>query len=623
MMSGGAAPVGVPATGAGAAGVGRPGIPTNNAALWVGDLASDVTAQDLFDVFNATAQVASLRLCRNPATGASKGYAYVNFTSVADAQKVIEQLNYTMFKGQPCRIMWANRDATSRSASARSNIVVKKLSETTGPKELHDLASTYGDVVSCKVPIDRATGKYMGYGFVQFETPEAAAEAVVDLNGSEFEGATIEVEQFKSVEERRAAERWTNVYVKQYPRSFNEEQVRDLFKSVGSITSVHFPVDSTGAGRGFCLINFATPEAAKRAVDEVNGTEVPNPDHLADDESGGPATLALVVTRAQKKEQRVRELSQLAEKRKRELVQSTEGRNLYVKNLDERVDEEELKKFFGAYGTITSVRIQREADGRSRMFGFVCFSSREEAQKALHEANRRVLQGKPLYVAVWQPKERRQAYLAQTFQAHAMGGGALGVPMPVPMRGRMPMAPGGMGFSGVPMQHMYGGRGFPGQNMMGMTMAGMAMAGMAMAGPQPGMRRGGPGVPGASGPPRGFAHAVQAGPQPTRGAPPTAGAPPAGTVPRTAAPAPAPSTAHLTAAQLIEMEPRQRQQVIGTRLFPLVRAIDPARAPKITGMLLNGMDAGDLLGLLESQSDLVQAVRDAQGVLDSQATEAK
>ena len=91
-------------------------------------------------------------------------------------------------------------------------------------------------------------------------------------------------------------------------------------------------------------------------------------------------------------------------------------RNLYVKNLDSSVNDEMLKNNVQA---IWLYSICQDNDryflGKSRGFGFVCFSTKEEAIRAKEEMNGILVKGNSLYVSFAQLKEVRQAKLNQKF----------------------------------------------------------------------------------------------------------------------------------------------------------------------------------------------------------------
>lgn len=65
----------------------------------------------------------------------------------------------------------------------------------------------------------------------------------------------------------------------------------------------------------------------------------------------------MYVGRAQKKAERQAELRDRFERLKMERINRYQGVNLYVKNLDDNIDDERLRKEFAQYGNITSAKV--------------------------------------------------------------------------------------------------------------------------------------------------------------------------------------------------------------------------------------------------------------------------
>merc|ERR1719199_451995 len=188
------------------------------ASLYVGDLQADVTEAMLYEIFNTVGPVASIRVCRDSVTRKSLGYAYVNFHSAADAERVMDTLNYSTIKGRPCRIMWSHRDPNLRK-TGNGNVFVKNLDKNVDNKALYDTFSLFGNILSCKVATDME-GKSRGYGFVHYETQEAAKQAIEKVNGMQIGEKTVYVGEFLPKDTRAPADitNFTNLYVKNFPQ---------------------------------------------------------------------------------------------------------------------------------------------------------------------------------------------------------------------------------------------------------------------------------------------------------------------------------------------------------------------------------------------------------------------
>ena len=78
---------------------------------------------------------------------------------------------------------------------------------------------------------------------------------------------------------------------------------------------------------------------------------------------------------------------------------------IYVGNLSYGMREDTLKELFEQYGEVTSVKIVKDRmTGRSRGFGFVEMSDRDEAEKAIEALNETDVDGRNIRVNVARSK---------------------------------------------------------------------------------------------------------------------------------------------------------------------------------------------------------------------------
>jgi len=541
-----------------------------SASLYVGDLPSSVSEANLFEIFTHVGPIASIRVCRDSLTRRSLGYAYVNFHQVNDAERALDTLNNSLIRGKPCRIMWCQRDPSVRKSGV-GNVFIKNLDPSIGHKELFDTFSMFGNILSCKVAFDE-NGQSKGFGFVHFESAEAANKAIQMVNDKMLKTKKVFVGKFESKKERHKQKEssWTNVYIKDIDTDVTDQELETVFSKYGKITSVVIMRKEDGISKGFGFVNFEDHEDAVKAVEALHGSPL------------GRNGKAIWCARAQKKGEREAELKKKFKQIKMERMTKYSGINLYIKNLDDDVKEEQLRKEFASFGNIRSLKIMTDEKRTSKGFGFICFDTPEEAQNAINEMNNRPLQGtnKPLYVALHEPKEIRRQKLAQE-QIQRKQNPRANILPPV-----YPGAPPGYPYptnTGSPQYAVF---------------------------QQPPLVR--PRWPHAP------HYSIPYQQQPAsrnrpRGPPPGNRSKPISSTRRSNM---SQTETELTLQQLSVYPPDQQKILVGERLFPLILKKQPDRAPKITGMLLDsGWGIDELFSLLESEEKLNQKIDEAVGVL--------
>ena len=83
-----------------------------------------------------------------------------------------------------------------------NKLYVGNLPYTTTDADLKNLFSSYGAVDSASVLMDKMSGRSRGFGFVEMTNDEEAMKAIETLNGQEFEGRKLVVNEARPLADR-------------------------------------------------------------------------------------------------------------------------------------------------------------------------------------------------------------------------------------------------------------------------------------------------------------------------------------------------------------------------------------------------------------------------------------
>ncbi|GFF59201.1 hypothetical protein IFM61392_00629 [Aspergillus lentulus] len=169
----------------------------------------------------------------------------------------------------------------------------------------------------------------------------------------------------------------STLFVTNFPSTADESYIQNLFREYGEIVDIRFPSLKYNTHRRFCYVQFKSSGDAHNAT-KLNGVRV-----------GSDLNLVVKLSDPTRREDRHGPVY--------------EGRELHISNIDWKANEDDLKEVFQKYGTIETVRIPRKVDGGSKGFGYIVFSTKEEAEAALamHEQEFR---SRPLQVRISTPQ---------------------------------------------------------------------------------------------------------------------------------------------------------------------------------------------------------------------------
>ncbi|XP_029996544.1 ELAV-like protein 3 isoform X4 [Sphaeramia orbicularis] len=317
--------------------------------LIVNYLPQNMTQEEFKSLFGSIGEIESCKLVRDKITGQSLGYGFVNYVDPNDADKAINTLNGLKLQTKTIKVSYARPS----SASIRdANLYVSGLPKTMSQKDMEQLFSQYGRIITSRILVDQVTaGISRGVGFIRFDKRNEAEEAIKGLNGQKPLGAAepITVKFANNPSQKTGQALLTQLYqtaARRYTGPLHHQTQR--FSMIPSHGKGPDPNSSSKP----ILDNLLN---ASYGVKRFSPITIDSMTSLAGVNLTGPTGA---------------------------------GWCIFVYNLSPEADESVLWQLFGPFGAVTNVKVIRDfTTNKCKGFGFVTMTNYDEAAMAIASLN--------------------------------------------------------------------------------------------------------------------------------------------------------------------------------------------------------------------------------------------
>ena len=281
-----------------------------NIALFVGNLAEEITSERLTEMFKVYKSFISAKVCTNADDNRSLGHGYINFGNKEDAERATEDFNYNKIMGKEIRIMPSIRDSVYRKNFGTniffSNLPLQK--EKLTHRMFYDIFRKYGKVLSVKLDSSK------NIGFVYFEDDTIARNVIKEFNNKEFLGNIIScglhfdkelrkkpnfdkqiskldddiiIEKEKEIFDSNKVEikidkdkvaiiQPNGIFIKNLPLDTNNNEILTIFSEVGPIKSVFLSPLNESREYLWAFVTYKDKASVEKAISLFNGKAIGN-----------------------------------------------------------------------------------------------------------------------------------------------------------------------------------------------------------------------------------------------------------------------------------------------------------------------------------------------------------
>ena len=340
--------------------------------------------------------------------------ATVIFKDYTSANECRINMNQKKLKNRAIRIMWEEKDFLQKNKDNKNNLYIKGIPKNKTAREVFEYFYKFGDIFSIKLNEDEK-GNSNGTAFVTYYNQDDAKKAIDETNGKKIWGSDMNV-HYQKMNEKYHNNNDNNlkVNISNLPDKYTDKDIEKLCEEFGKIQIVNTNKSQKGK---HAIVKFSNEQEVKNAVEKLNNKEVENKKLYVKEYKDNN----YYNNNKHNYQQNYYYFNN--NKPMMRFEDTFENNNLYVRNIPFTVTEEDIRKLFGQFGNISSIKLEgnliesKENNNEKKKFinkgfGYVSFDKIESAKKALESLNGKYVLGfeswtKPLMIDYFVSKDKR------------------------------------------------------------------------------------------------------------------------------------------------------------------------------------------------------------------------
>ncbi|KAJ1525764.1 hypothetical protein ONE63_008969 [Megalurothrips usitatus] len=170
--------------------------------VYVGSISFELKEDTIRQAFLPFGPIKSINMSWDPVTQKHKGFAFVEYEIPEAAQLSLEQMNGVMIGGRNIKVVGRPSnmpqaqsviDEITEEAKQYNRIYIASIHPDLTEEDIKSVFEAFGPIKTCKLAAGPTTNRHKGYAFIEYETQQAAQEAIASMNLFDLGGQYLRV----------------------------------------------------------------------------------------------------------------------------------------------------------------------------------------------------------------------------------------------------------------------------------------------------------------------------------------------------------------------------------------------------------------------------------------------